>query len=93
MPNFETTSKFENQYKSLPDQVKKNFKKQIELFVSDPNHPSLKTKKKHAASNEFGETIFESRINLSYRFLWKWNGHQIVLLLTIGHHEIVENKK
>ncbi len=93
MLSFETTAKFQKQYKNLPDQVKKMFRKQIEQFVNDPNHPSLKTKKNYAASNEYGESIFESRINLQYRFLWKWNGDKLVLLLTIGDHEIVENKR
>lgn len=93
MLKFETTSKFEKEYKKLPDNVKSSFKKQLVLFVENPNHPSLKSKKNHSASNYFGETIFESRINKAYRFLWKWNGECLVLLLTIGDHEVVENKK
>lgn len=93
MISFERTEKFKKQYKKLPDKVKLTFSKQIALFVENPQHPSIVSKKNHAASNTFGESIFESRITREYRFLWKWNGDKIVLLLTIGNHEIVEIKK
>lgn len=93
MLKFEKTEKFDKQYKKLPDNVKNTFKKQLELFLENPKHPGLKTKKNHSASNVFGESIFESRINQAYRFLWMWNGENFVLLLAIGDHELVENKK
>jgi mRNA-degrading endonuclease RelE of RelBE toxin-antitoxin system len=93
MPNYSRTDTFLKQYKKLPDTVKEKFKKQILLFVEDPNHPSLKTKKNHSASNTFKAAVFESRIDKAYRFLWTWNGENYVLLLAIGDHEVVENKK
>jgi mRNA interferase RelE/StbE len=42
---FESTRKFDKQFKQLDAKTSKQAEKTIALFISDPNHPSLRYKK------------------------------------------------
>lgn len=87
------TKKFQKDSQKLNKEVKKKLAKQLNLLSENPKHPSLRTKKNHVASQLYKKQIFESSINISYRFLWKYQNEKIILLLFVGNHQIVEGKK
>ncbi len=74
---------FKKHYKTLSDVEKKQTKKSLS-FVNDPTHPSLRTKKVQGTDG-----IWESSINMDIRILWFYEGDELILLLDIGHHDIL----
>jgi len=90
MFSLKVTKKFEKQAKKLPDTIKKGLSKQLIHLEKDPKYPSLRTKPNHTASKMFKIKIYESSINDKYRFLWKYEEKQVILLLVVGDHEVVE---
>lgn len=75
---------FKKHYKTLSDVEKKQTKKKLEFFVNDPTHPSLRTKKVQGTDG-----IWESSINMDIRILWFYEGDELIFLLDIGHHDIL----
>ena len=54
------------------------------LFVENPLHPSLRTKKIQGA-----EDIWESSVNMDIRIIRFYENNELKLLLDIGHHDIL----
>lgn len=75
---------FKKNYKKLSDAEKKQTKKKLCFFVENPLHPSLRTKKIQGA-----EDIWESSVNMDIRIIWFYEGNELILLLDIGHHDIL----
>jgi mRNA-degrading endonuclease RelE of RelBE toxin-antitoxin system len=77
------SQEFKKAYQSLNKTDQKKVDEKLQLFVQNPHHPSLRTKK--IQSLEF---IWETSISTKIRFTWSYfqNG---VLLRTIGYHDIL----
>lgn len=85
MPFKITYSKaFEKHYKKLSQEEKNQTRKKLEFFVENPMHPSLRTKKIQGA-----EDLWESSINMDIRILCFYENDELILLLDIGHHDIL----
>ena len=56
----------------------------LKILIENPLHPSLRTKKVQRLKD-----VYESSINMDIRVLWMHKGNRIILLLTIGHHDIL----
>ncbi|MBU1261723.1 hypothetical protein KJ640_02055 [bacterium] len=76
------TRKFKNLFNKLPEQIKDNARKQYELFVKNPSHPSLRTKLIGSTRNEKLK-VFEVTVGMGYRAtyfidknisVWVWIG-------------------
>lgn len=63
---------------------KKQTKKQLKFFIENPLHPSLRTKKIQGA-----EGMWESSVNMDIRIIWFYENNELILLLDIGHHDIL----
>jgi mRNA-degrading endonuclease YafQ of YafQ-DinJ toxin-antitoxin module len=84
---FRSTRKFDKQFKSLDQKSVKQAKKAIELFMTDPSHPSLRFKKVQGTDN-----FFEISVNMSIRIIvevYSEEDDQINLFYIIGTHEEV----
>jgi len=90
---FRYAKKFEKSVSKLPDKIKKKLPQTLLLLQGDPRHNSLYTKKNYSASKIFKDLVYESRIDNKYRILWKYEDGKVILLLTVGNHEVVEGKK
>lgn len=86
-------SSYKRAYKKLPDDVKNMSKETLKHLVSNPFHPGLRTKKNNQASKKFKSNVYESSVNMQYRILWKFEDGKVILLLLIGDHAIVTDKK
>ena len=81
---IERTDKFKKEYKKLPENIKKAFKKQFVVFIEHPSHkfhPSLRVKRVQGTSN-----IFEMTITMSTRMTWQYT-EEGILLRNIGNHD------
>lgn len=74
------------QLSKLPKDIQKKANKQFTFLLSNYRHPSLRTRKMGGAN------IFESRIDLHYRFTFQVAGEEIYVL-TIGSHDVGLGKK
>jgi len=84
---FQSTRKFDKQFKQLDSKVSKQAQKAIELFISDPSHPSLRYKKIQGTDN-----FYEISVNMSVRIIIEVTSEandQINTLYIIGTHDDV----
>lgn len=82
--HFKSTRKFDKQFKQLDLKFSKQAEKAIELFISDPRHPSLQYKKVQGTDN-----FYEIRVNKSVRIIIEetTDGNDLInTLYIIGTH-------
>ena len=77
------TDLFKQGYKKLPEKVKKQADKALQLIVANLSHPSLRAKKIKS-----GENIWEARVTKNYRFSFEIKSDTYTLR-RIGKHEEV----
>lgn len=82
MYKLKYTKEFEKNLKCLTKEQQKLVANKLKIFVQNPFHPSLRTKKVQGLDN-----VFEMSVNMDIRILWKYEDGVIVLLLDIGHHK------
>lgn len=83
--HFETTHRFEKDYRVLPAELKEQVKKALELLQKDPFHPSLHHKKMQGYAD-----VFEARITYSCRLTYQKIGG-IGYLRRVGPHDILRH--
>lgn len=83
---FVFSKKFQKHFKSLNEQEKKQLKKKLELLAVNPLHPSLRTKRIQGTPN-----LFECSVNMDVRVVWFYEGERLIVLLDVGHHDILES--
>jgi len=54
-------------------------------MAENPDHPSLRTKKIQGTSD-----IFECSVNMDIRIIWCYEENTIILLIDVGHHNILK---
>ncbi len=82
---IEVTNTFLKLYKKLPEPVKQQTKKSLELLSTNPFHPSLGHKKMAGQ-----EDIFELRVSQNYRITYQRIG-DTAYLRKIGTHDLLRN--
>jgi len=84
---FQSTPKFDKQFKSLDSNTAKQAAKTIDLFLKDPAHPSLRLKKVQGTGS-----FYEISVNMSIRIIIEIvikRKDQINTFYIIGKHEDV----
>jgi len=84
MYKLEYAKAFEKNLKKLSSKEQRAVAAKLRIMISDPFHPSLRTKKVQRLRD-----VFESSVNMDIRILWIHKGNRIILLLDIGHHDIL----
>lgn len=79
------SSRFKKSFSRLEVLEKKTFYRKLSLFIENQKHPSLRTKKIKGS-----EILFESSINMSIRVIWTYQDDNLVIMLDIGHHDILK---
>lgn len=72
-------------FKRLNAAEKAQLKKKLELLMQDPLYPSLRTKRIQGTAS-----LFEFSVNMDVRVIWEYEGDTLILLLDIGHHDILD---
>lgn len=78
------TKRFVKNVKRLSAAERTQLKKKLELLMQDPLYPSLRTKRIQGTTD-----LFEFSVNMDVRVIWQYDGDTIILLLDIGHLDIL----
>ena len=78
------TKRFVKNMKRLSAAERTQLKKKLELLMQDPLYPSLRTKRLQGTTDSF-----KFSVNMDVRVIWQYDGDTIILLLDIGHHDIL----
>ena len=78
------TKRFVKNVKRLSAAERTQLKKKLELLMHDPLYPSLRTKRIQGTTD-----LFEFSVNMDVRVIWQYDGDTIILLLDIGHYDIL----
>jgi len=84
MYNLEPTRTFTKTIKKLSQNEQKAVARKLAILSQNPYHPSLRTKKVQSLDD-----VFECSVNTDIRILWTYRDGRIILLLEIGHHDIL----
>ena len=78
---IQTTQPFDEDFRTLPEAIKRRAEKQFMFLLANPRHPSLHTKKIKGAA-----AIWEGRVTRDYRFTFQVVGDTCILR-RIGKHD------
>ncbi len=76
----------DKQLQKLPKEIQRKFIKQLNFLLQNPQHPSLRARKKS------GSDIYEVRIDYHYRFTYFLELNEAIII-TIGPHDEGLGKK
>lgn len=83
-------NRFWESFNALPLEIQKLAREKFKLFVENPYHPSLRTKRMNDRNG-----IWEGHISLGYVFTFKYeirDNEQVIVSLDIGKHDDVYNR-
>ncbi len=78
------SERFQKRFKSLTAVEKKQLRNKLLLLAENPLHPSLRTKRIQGTDG-----LFECSVNMDIRIIWFYEGDQLIILLDVGHHDIL----
>ena len=84
MYSLEYSKAFKKSLKKLSAIEQRVTVEKLKMLVMNPVYPSLRTKNIQRLKD-----VYESSINMDIRILWMYRGNRIILLLNIGHHDIL----
>lgn len=87
MLEISTTVTFDRLFKKLPRVIQKKAIAKVDLFKSNPFHPSLRTEKLHPKHHE----VWSLRVDLTYRVIFKFIAVDHAELRYVGHHHSIYN--
>lgn len=88
---YRATDTFWKSYKRLDNEEKEIADEKFALFIKNPRHPSLRTKRMQGKRN-----IWEGHVSESIVFTWRYTtdeatGEAIIETLNIGSHDIYKS--
>jgi len=78
------SGRFQKAYKKLSDIERNQVQSKVRILADNPFHPSLRTKRIQGS-----EGLFECSVNMDIRIIWHYEGEELILLLDVGHHDIL----
>jgi mRNA-degrading endonuclease YafQ of YafQ-DinJ toxin-antitoxin module len=82
---FSYSERFNKRYKKFSEAEKKQLAKTLALLSENPMHPSLRTKRIKGTDD-----LFECSVNMDIRIVWYYEGDKLIILVDIGHHDILK---
>ena len=79
------TKRFEKHYKKMTPVEKKQIKSKVGILAENPLHLSLRTKRIQGM-----DKLFECSVNMDIRIIWYYEGDELIMLLDVEHHDILE---
>ena len=81
---FTFTPRFKKHFKALSAQEKLQLKSKLTLLAENPSHPSLRVKRIRGT-----DALYECSVNMDVRIIWYYEGDTMIILLDVGHHDIL----
>lgn len=85
MYNIAYTERFLKSFKKLTSKEQDAFQTKMKIFIENHLHPSLRTKKIHSHTD-----LYESSINMDIRIIWFYESDELIVLVDIGHHDLLK---
>lgn len=82
MLEIHISTRFKRSFKKLPNHIKEDFPKKLQLFQQEPYHHQLST---HKLNGKLGE-YYAFYLKDGYRVLFDFEDNSIALLVNIGNH-------
>jgi mRNA interferase RelE/StbE len=79
------TERFKKSALDLDSRTREKLRKQLEILISNPRHPSLGIKKIKGTKK-----IFEGRVNDRYRFTFEYGKGEIILRVAGPHNSALK---
>ena len=79
------TKTFEKSLKRLTPAEQKQVAVKLKILQTNPYHPSLRTKKIKGFDG-----LFECSVNMDIRILWQYKDTEIIIILDIVHHSVMD---
>ena len=79
--------KFIRNYAKLTAVEQKQLDAKLIRLAENPFHPSLRTKRIQGTAS-----LYESSVNMDIRLIWHYENKHIILMLDIGHHNILNKQ-
>lgn len=77
-----TTKKFDKKIQKQSKKIQQQFKKRINIFILDPNHPTLKV---HKLSGDL-KNLWSFSVTGDIRVVFDKSQKDIIILVNIGSH-------
>ncbi len=61
------------------------FQKHFKGLTAQESHPSLRTKRIQGTTD-----LFECSVNMNIRIIWYYEGDKMIILVDVGHHDILK---
>lgn len=75
------TERFKKSVLDLDGRTREKLRKQLEILISNPRHPSLGVKKIKGT-----KSVFEARVDDHYRFTFEYGKKNEIVLRVVGPH-------
>jgi mRNA-degrading endonuclease YafQ of YafQ-DinJ toxin-antitoxin module len=75
---------FDKHFVKLSKQEQRLVISKLRILEDSPLHPSLRTKHIQGLHG-----LFEASVNMDIRLIWRYEGDKIILMLDVGHHDIL----
>ena len=82
---FTFTERFKKHFKTLSNTERKQLQNKLMLLAENPMHPSLRTKRIQGTTD-----LFECSVNMDIRIVWYHEGKTIIIIVDVGHHDILK---
>ncbi len=79
------TKQFQKRLLRLTQQERNQVRNMLDILAENPYHPSLRTK-----SIQGEKDLMECSVNMDIRILWYYENDRVILLIDIGHHDILK---
>ena len=83
------TDSFRDDFRQLPEALKRQTEKALSLLAANPRHPSLRTHKLRGIQDPMGRDLWSCRVSRGYRILFAI-AEDAYLLYRVGPHKLVE---
>jgi len=80
------TERFQKHFKRMTGIEKKQIMNKLALLAENPMHASLRTKRIQGMPG-----LFECSASMGIRIIWYYEGEKMIILLDVGHHDILKN--
>jgi len=86
--NITATDNFKDCFNKLSKKEQTLVERKVELLSENPSHPSLRCKRVQGKPG-----YFECSVNMDIRIIWRYEDGRIIILLNIGHHDVMKEYK
>jgi mRNA-degrading endonuclease YafQ of YafQ-DinJ toxin-antitoxin module len=83
---IKTSAAFDKLFKRLPARVRQQALEKLNLYLNDPQHPSLRAKRVRGT-----DAIWEMSVTMNYRMTFELPDDSTILLRRIGTHDTLRN--